>query len=124
MTTGDWHQSAIQWDTLHFKNTETAFFKDYGIEFNSSVPGHSGSFYVANHIRALLDMLYDKDFSNAQGMRKDYIGNDAYNQEIFNLVSQMKDLPQWPSIDAFMEKEYRMQWIRFKEESKHGKVAV
>lgn len=67
-TTGDWHQPCLDWSHLSLWDTDTAFYKDYGIEENSHVPEHPGEiFKVANHIRALLDMLYAKDFGNAGG---------------------------------------------------------
>lgn len=114
-TSGDWHQSALTWTHLNFADSENSLYKDYGIEGPKSVPEHKEKVYVANHLRAILDMLYVKDFSNAQGMRKDYICNDDYNEEIFHQIMKMKSLSYWPQIDKFMEKEYLMKWLDFKE---------
>ena len=51
-------------------------------------------FAVANHIRALLDLLELGNFGLAQGMNKDFIGNDDYADEVFDKVAMMKTLPQ------------------------------
>jgi hypothetical protein len=57
LTCGDWHQSAIQWEHLMFRESEHSFFGDYGIEREIAIPGHAKIHPVANHIRALLDFL-------------------------------------------------------------------
>lgn len=118
-TTGDWHQPCLDWSHLSLWDTDTAFYKDYGIEENFHVPEHPGEkFKVANHIRALLDMLYAKDFGNARGMNRDYIGQPLYDGEIFAKVMEMRRLPYWDEIDRFMEKEYLMKWVRFRGQKK------
>ena len=71
-TFGDWHRYGIQWKNLTIRDTEKSIFGDYGIEEYSKVPEHPGTFKVANHIRALLDMLAEGQFGYAQGMRKDF----------------------------------------------------
>lgn len=121
-TFGDWHQSALNWNDMDIRESEDSPFGDYGIEQCGSVPEHVGCYYAANHIRALLDMLYAEQFSLAQGMRNDFIGVDEYNEEIFQKVFSMKSLPQWDNIDKFMEREYKLLWIRFKERVKNGRL--
>ena len=113
-TCGDWHCSALRWRDITFMDTETAFFGDYGIEMQKRIPEHDGTYAVANHIRALLDLLETGKFSVAQGMNKDFICNDGYTEEIFDKVAMMKDLPHWPEIDHFMRKEYYMKWLDYK----------
>lgn len=113
-TTGDWHSSALQWEKLNIKESDDTLLKDYGIEEEKKIPTYSETFYVANHIRALLDMLIDGDFSNAQGMRKDYICNDKYNNEIFSKVMSFENLSNWNDIDKFMSDEYRLKWLNYK----------
>lgn len=51
-TCGDWHASGIQWKNLTVRESSDSVFGDYGIEDNSSVPGHPGNHKAANHIRA------------------------------------------------------------------------
>ena len=85
-------------------------------EKDKVIPENTGKYYVANHIRALLDLLQMGLFSVAQGMNEDFIGTDIYDQEIFDLVYSMKELNTWSEIDHFMGNEYRMKWIRYKAE--------
>lgn len=113
-TCGDWHTAALDWTHLQLANSDKMFFKEYGIEEHSKIPEHHGKIFVANHIRALLDLLEAGNFAVAQGMKRDYICNPKYTSEIFNKVWQMKVLGNWSDIDAFMSKEYLMQWINYK----------
>ena len=116
-TPGDWHQSALQWHAPRMRETKGSFFGEYGIETNSNVPENKRKFYTANHIRALLDLLEEKNFPTAQGMRANYICNDKYTQEIFQKVLQMKSLPNWQEISNFMGKEYMLEWLNFLREN-------
>ena len=113
-TCGDWHCSSLKWKNITTRDSEDSFFGEYGIERCSSVPEHRGTYAVANHIRALLDLLELGNYSSAQGMNKDYICNDDYNNEVFDKVSQMRDLPHWREIDAFMGSEYYGKWLDYK----------
>jgi hypothetical protein len=122
-TSGDWHTSALNWENVELIESEKMHFKNYGIEENKHIPEHTGEFYVANHIRASLDLLEMGKLSIVQGMNKDFISNDKYNDEIFTKVYSMKELNNWNQIDEFMKKEYMMKWIRFKENRKAGVVA-
>ena len=113
-TCGDWHCSGLQWDNPNILDTKDSIFGDYGIERNKTIPEHSGKFNVANHIRALLDLLYLRKFTVAQGMNKDYVCNSKYDKEIFELVMKMNNLPYWNEIDLFMTKEYLRKWVNYK----------
>lgn len=113
LTCGDWHQSALQWEKPFFRNTEDSVFKDYGIEQGKTIPEHSEVFNVANHIRALLDMLELGQFALAQGMRDDFICNNDYTYEIFSQVIKLRNSPHWDKINNFMGKEYFKQWLKF-----------
>lgn len=115
-TTGDWHCSSIQWKNPHILESDGSLWGDYGIEKNKNIPEHSEKYNVANHIRAILDLLYIGNFSVAQGMNKDFICNSKYDKEIFEKVIIMINLPHWNQIDNFMTKEYLRKWINFKEE--------
>ena len=113
-TCGDWHRSALAWKNLTIRDTENSIFGDYGLEFNKKIPNHEELFTVANHIRALLDLIAEHDFPNAQGMKEDFICDDQYTVEIFNKIMILCDLPGYKEIDEFMQKEYRLEWINFK----------
>ena len=110
-TCGDWHQSAIQWDKPQTRESNGSFYGEYGLEFGHRIPEHSGTFVVANTIRALLDLLYERNYPVAQGMNKDYICNSKYDDEVFSKVYEMHNLPHWPEIDNFMFKEYGIKWL-------------
>lgn len=112
-TCGDWHTSAIQWKVPKTKESTGSLFGDYGIEQNRTIPEHTGRYNIANHIRAILDLLQDGLYSVAQGMNNDFICNAAYDNEIFAKVYEMKSLDNWKGINDFITKEYKMKWIKY-----------
>ena len=112
-TCGDWHCSALPWKNIDIRESDDSIYKDYGIDIEKKVPEHEGSYYVANHIRALLDLICDGNFSEARGMNNDFICNDNYDTEIFNKVMLLKNTPNWQKINEFMGKEYRMKWVNY-----------
>ena len=114
LTGGDWHRSALCWKNITMRDTENSFFKDYGIEYNKRIPEHEKTYAAANHIRALLDLLEMGKYSVAQGMNRDFIGNDDYNEEIFSKVASMRMLTNWLEIDQFMGREYYSKWLDYK----------
>ena len=118
LTCGDWHQSALQWKSPLFRNSSDSIFKDYGIEQNISIPEHTEKYNVANHIRALLDLIEMGKFSLAQGMNKDFICNDDYTSEIFDQVIRLSNSPIWSDIDRFLGKEYFGEWLTYKQSVK------
>lgn len=114
-TSGDWHTSALRWENITFAESKEMFFGSYGINYGVKIPEHKETYAVADHIRALLDLLELGHFTAAQGMNKDFICNPAYDEEIFGKVYSMRVLDNWEDINLFMEKEYFMQWVRFRE---------
>lgn len=114
-TCGDWHTSAIQWNKPNILESDDSIFKDYGIEKNKTIPEHKKKYNVANHIRAILDLLYIGNFTVAEGMNKDFICNSKYDKEIFTQVIKMVNLANWNQIDRFMTKEYLGKWVKYKE---------
>lgn len=114
-TPGDWHAPSVDWKTLDLYESEEMFFKNYGIEKNKTIPQNTQKYNVANHIRAILDMFQLDNFVYLKGMRNNFIETDKYDDEIFQKVYSMKVLPNWWKIDAFMEKEYMLKWISYKE---------
>ncbi len=113
-TCGDWHTSALRWDRVRMAESEGTIWGDYGIERNVSVPNHRKKYCVANHIRALLDLLYDGNFALAQGMNRDFICNDKYDEEIFEQVNILNRQDNWKDVDSFMHKEYGRKWRLWK----------
>lgn len=109
-TTGDWHQSALKWKDITFLDSEKSPFGEHGIEDGHEIPKQKGKFYAANHIRACLDLISLGHFDVAQGMREDFICNEAYTEEIFNHVAMLKGTPNWNEIKNFKNKEYGSTW--------------
>lgn len=122
-TSGDWHQSSINWSKLRFRDTNNEFFKEYGIEKTSNVPFHDGDFYFANTIRALLDLIIDGNFGVAGGMNNDFIDNEKYDNEVFNKVYELINHNNWNNINEFMKREYKMKWINFIRRNTNEKMA-
>ena len=114
LTCGDWHCSALRWEKITFRDSKDSVYGEYGIEQCSAVPEHEGTYAVANHIRALLDLLEVGNYSVAQGMNRDFIGNDDYTGEVFDKVAMMRGLPHWRKIDSFMGGEYYGKWLDYK----------
>lgn len=115
-TCGDWHCSSLQWKSVPLLDSKDSIFDDYGIEKNKTIPEHKEKYNVANHIRAILDLLYIGNFTVAQGMNKDFLVTKEYNKEIFRKVLLMLNLPHWNKIDEFMTKEYLKEWVNYKKE--------
>ena len=80
---------------------------------DKEIPFNKEKFNVANHIRALLDMIEAGYFKEAQGMNNDYICNDKYNLEIFKKVLMLKENKNFIDINKFMLKEYGKKWAEF-----------
>ena len=114
-TCGDWHQSALRWKDLTLRDTEQSIFGEWGIEYDKKIPNHVELYSTANHIRALIDLIAEGNFSVAQGMKEDFICNDDYTSVVFEKVLMLKTLPHWKQVDAFMGKEYGCQWLGYKE---------
>ena len=115
LTCGDWHQSGIQWSNLRLLESDGSLYGDYGIEKDKTIPEHEELFNVANHIRALLDLLIQGNFSTAQGFNDDYICNEMYDEEVFDKVSVLRVNDNWEEIDRFMGREYYSKWLDYKE---------
>lgn len=112
-TCGDWHSTSLDWGNVKFAESEYSFFLNYGIEERKQIPNNEGLFAVANHIRAILDLLAENNFGLAQGMRRDFIVTDIYDTEIFNKVFELRTQKSWDQINMFMMKEYGRKWIKW-----------
>ncbi len=126
-TTGDWHASSLQWDHPRMLESEDSPWGDWGIEAPSAatLPGHPGEAYnVANHVRALADMVAQGRFIPAQGMSQEFLDGDEYDEELFEHILMLKGSPRWDDIDRFMRKEYRLKWAKraaCEEGASHGR---
>ena len=82
LTTGDWHHDSLDWNNPMIRDSNCSLWGRYGIYKNQSLCSRKIC-YVVNHIRAVLDYLFEGNFAMAQGMKNDYICNDEYTLEIF-----------------------------------------
>lgn len=116
-TCGDWHSKSINWNNPDIRESVNTVFGDYGIESDRSIRylDSSKRYNVANHIRALLDMLVSGNYGYAQGMKEEYICNEQYTDQIFNQVLKLRDTGNWYHINEFMKSEYKLEWIKFLE---------
>lgn len=114
-TCGDWHQSSLKWDDIDIRDSRNSIFAEYGIEKNKKIPKGDKKYNVANHIRAILDILESGEypFSHIEGMRDDLIVVGDYTDEIFNKVYLLRDNSNWDNINRFMGDEYYGKWLRF-----------
>ena len=110
-TSGDWHEGYNIKNAI-YDDTDTSFYKEYGIEKKII---NNKEYYVANHLRAILDMLYNKKFDFLKGFRKDFLVVDIYDNEFFNKVYEMKDLSFFNDISNLMGEEYTIKWLLFLE---------
>lgn len=118
-TSGDWHQSALRWKDLTILDTENSILGDYGIFLSSKVPDGDGGFrtmYVADTIRAIFDLLVMGNTAAAQGMRDDFICNEDYTLEVFRVATLFQNTEYWTIVDKFLEREYELTWVNYKEE--------
>jgi hypothetical protein len=112
-TDGDWHHSAIDWETAFIWETDESPLGQRGI-YERDVPT-KGKMPVANHIRAIADLLDKGFYGPAQGAREDFINNEDLTPLVFDMVWMLRGNKNWVGIDTFMGKEYGCDWLVFKE---------
>jgi hypothetical protein len=118
-TLGDWHYSAINWNDVPLSDSDNSVYAESDIYLQQLQTGEVR--FVANHMRAVLDLIEQGYFSAAQGMRDNFIGNERYTPEILNKVFMLQDKKNWPQIDAFMGREYLCDWLNYKRRrAEHG----
>ena len=105
-TTGDWHQSSLDWNNIPYKESDNSIFSSWGIEKQKDRN-------VANTLRAILDLIEDGDLKYLIGFRDDFICNDKYDLTFFNMVIKLKNKNNWNDIDSLMFKEYKNKWSDF-----------
>ena len=115
-TDGDWHAPALDWKNPRVRESSTSVFADWGIEVSPLPNFGSVSLPVANHLRACLDLLEEGYFSSVQGMREDYISNEAYTPIVLSKVLLLNEMPHWQQIDALLGREYGCDWLTFRKE--------
>lgn len=114
-TCGDWHRCCFDWTHPELAESNGSIWGDYGIECNVNIPTLGTTGNVANHIRAILDMLRQGRFSEVQGMKDDFICTDEYDLDVFNQVLKLQSQSNWVKVCSFMYSEYRAKWRKFLE---------
>ena len=109
-TCGDWHTTALRWSNIKLIDSSLSIYGDYGIEKNKKIPEHSGYYNVANHIRAILDLLVVERFDLITNFNNDYICNDDLTNEIFEKIYVL--LPN-ENIYNFIYKTYGSRWRKW-----------
>lgn len=118
-TCGDWHYVVLRWKDVVLRDSTSSIFGDYGLEANREIPNHEEPFVVANHIRAILDMLEMDIISPLRGMDNDLICNDRYTKVLFDKVLLLRDSYNWNKINEFMKSEYKLVWLKYLEDISH-----
>ena len=106
-TDGDWHTSALSWKDLCIMDTDSSPFGNYGIENGRCIPEHKGTYNVANHLRAILDMLVIGRYDLISGFKRNFFSTDEYDEELFQKVQTI--LPN-EKVNKAMHKEYGRRW--------------
>jgi transcriptional regulator with XRE-family HTH domain len=123
-TSGDWHRFNFfsQPRRIEFTCIDDNPLGAWGIDNNVEIPtfgnGKPKKYKVANHLRALLDMLYYNRLLSAQGMKHDYIVTDEYNKVFFQKVKLLLALAHWSEIDQLMDNEFGVEWRKYKRDMK------
>lgn len=117
-TAGRWDTSKKEWlDNTLFKNIESkeTLLGDYGIEKNKLIPYREyTTFNVANHLRAYLDILLDRDFKTLSGLFDKYLNTSKSRKDLFFMVlHKFRDIDDYISIHEFMVKEFGSLWISY-----------
>lgn len=120
---GDWHQSSMNWSKLDLAESDGSVFGDWGIEVDKTVPEHTEHYNVANTLRAILDLLQNRDnLGYLKGFKDDFLCTDKYSQEFFEKVYELKDkVGHWKDIDRLMQLEFMWDWDKFIASKEHKK---
>lgn len=112
-TTGDWHRCCLDWKHPEFAESSNSIWGDLWIEVNSPIPMLGTVGNKANHLRALLDLLAQGRFQEAQGAKDDFICCDDYTELFFEQVILLRNTQLWHDVSKFMYLEYRFAWRSF-----------
>lgn len=105
----------LDWEHVCIRETDESIYGTYGITEINFLPNQGyGCFYIANTIRAILDCLVYGDYDAINDFRDEIICNERFNEEVFEKVSCLNNLPSWATIDAIMHREYGNLWLRYK----------
>lgn len=112
-TCGDWHWSGMDWSNLTLAESSNNILGDWGIEGPKEVPDNDELYYVADDMRAVLDLMQEGKTGYLIGFRNDFICTDEYNNEFFSQVLLLKSNKHWDAINKLMEREFKGLWIDY-----------
>ena len=90
-TSGDWHYNSYPVEKAKLFDSNESYFGDFGIEEHVI---NNKTYFVANHLRAVLDLMFCKKFDFLKGFKDDFIVVDDYNQSsnLYNSVLMNRDM--------------------------------
>lgn len=112
-TCGDWHWSGMDWSNLTLAESSNSILGDWGIEGPKEVPDNAELYYVADDMRAVLDLMQEGKTGYLIGFRNDFICTDEYNDEFFSKVLLLKSNKHWDAINRLMEREFKGLWVGY-----------
>ena len=119
-TSGDWHRGSLDWDNPYTRDTRDSVFGDWGIEEHEIGK-------VANHIRAVLDILEEgKKIPLINTFHYDFISTSEYDDIIREKSLMLQHLPHYPTIKEVIDRnlykpKYTLRELRISGKlHKHG----
>ncbi len=118
-TPGDWEILDDEYATDEFKLVDSTGspYGDWGIEQNVLVPTKEYCLHnVANHVRAYLDMIYNKQFDELNLVFEKCIDNGNVRKDIFMMVlGKLRMLPDYDEYNKFMQDTFGNAWESYKQ---------
>ena len=109
-SSGDWHYNSYPVEKAKLFDSNESYFGDFGIEEHVI---NNKTYFVANHLRAILDLMFCKKFDFLKGFKDDFIVVNDYNSLFFNKVYEFKNSNIWNDVNNLMKEEYMLDWINF-----------
>lgn len=106
-TCADWHKNGIVLDKSKMQDSDNSIFKDYGIY-------ETDKGYVANHLRAILDLMEQGQCDYLKGFKNDFLTSDKYDRELMIQAKKLRHNKNWEDIDYLLGEEYREKWLEVK----------
>lgn len=97
------------------RESDGSLFGSYGIEKNKFIPYREYTVWnIADHVRAYMDMLADRDYEKLKGVFANYISSAKCRKDIFTLtLSRLGKEPDFMLTHQFMVDEFGADWLSF-----------
>ena len=109
-TSGDWHYNSYPVEKAKLFDSNESYFGDFGIEEHVI---NNKTYFVANHLRAILDLMFCKKFDFLKGFKDDFIVVDDYNSMFFDKVYELRNLDMWDEVNFLMKEEFMIEWLDY-----------